>query len=142
MSTDPSEEINNLELMVRFIQDLDKYRPYWRGNLDKLRKYGAKIAIGTDSSLPGSYPGSSLYTEFKLLSGYGMSNFELLSAATHLNSKLFLENPSFGTIETGKKANVLLLNENPLTLLSTIENPHTIISNGKIIKREIDQRSK
>ena len=138
---DQTKEINKLDLMVRFVEDLDKNRPYWRKNLGKLRKFGAKIAIGTDSSLPGSYPGSSLYNELRLLSNYGMSNFELLRGATHLNSHLFLDDPDFGSVEVGKQADLLLLNDNPLTNLSSVETPNTIIIKGKIIKREIGQLS-
>lgn len=141
LSTDQSEEINKLDLMVRFVEDLDKNRPYWRKNLGKLRKFGAKIAIGTDSSLPGSYPGSSLYNELRLLSNYGMSNFELLNGATNLNSHLFLDDPHFGSVEVGKQADLLLLNDNPITNLSSVETPNTIIIKGKIIKREIGQLS-
>ena len=94
------------------------------------------IVIGTDSTLPGTYPGSSYFQEIKLLSEYGLSNWEILAGATSYNAQLFLKEPDFGTIEKGKRADILLLSENPLIHLETIENPEKIIAGGKIIERK------
>jgi len=62
-----------------------------------------------------------------------MTNFEILTGSTYLSSKLFLENPDFGTVEKGKKANLLLINGNPLENLELVKTPETILLNGTII---------
>ena len=43
---------------------------------------------------------------------------------------------SMGTIEVGKKANLLLVDENPLLALSTLENPTYVFVKGRKLNRE------
>ncbi len=135
MSQRRDEQINEIDLMRRIGEDIRKSRPFWSENIAKLRKYGARIVVGTDSTLPGTYPGSSYFQEIQLLNEYGLSNLEILRGATSYNAQLFLKAPDFGTIEEGKRADILLLSANPLLYLETIENPEKIIAGGRIIER-------
>lgn len=125
--------IKNKPIMNAFFNDVTSKSPYWLDNFKLLHSRNVTILVGTDSSLPGTYAGSTLLQEIDALKEYGMTNFEILSGATYLPSKLFLKNPDFGIVEKGKKANLLLINGNPLKNLELVKTPETILMNGNII---------
>ena len=93
-----------------------------------LHELGAPILAGTDcNSLEGFVPfapeyGKSLHHELKLLVEVGLSNLEALRAATVLPARYF-RLPDRGSIEPGKRADLVLLSQNPLT---DIENTKSI----------------
>ncbi len=126
-------DVKNQKVMGAFFSDVTDKSPFWLDNFKLLKDKNVPMIIGTDSSLPGTYAGSTYFQEIDALKEFGLSNFEILTGATYLASKLFLDNPNFGIVEEGKKANLLLINGNPLENLTLIKTPKTIIKNGKII---------
>lgn len=128
-------DIKNQPVMSKFFNDVTKKSKYLLDNFKLLHDRNVTILVGTDSSLPGTYAGSTLLQEMDALKQYGMTNFEILTGATYLSSKLFLKNPDFGSVEKGKKANLLLINGNPLKNLEFVKTPETIFMNGIIILR-------
>jgi imidazolonepropionase-like amidohydrolase len=92
----------------------------WRlGLLSKLtaafRQAGARMMAGTDAPIPGVVPGFSLHDELKLLVAAGLTPYEALRTAT-ANVAEFLGQPDeFGTVTVGSRADLLLLDANPLT---------------------------
>lgn len=130
------EDFNSAPVLKDFAKDVRNNKKYWKENFRKLHKAGVSILVGTDSSLPGTYTGSTYFQEIKTLKLYGMSNYEILTGATFQNAKLLEEDPSFGIIKVGARADLLLLNDNPLVNLNTIENPAMIIANGLVVNRK------
>ena len=121
--------------MYGFFTDVHSHSKYMIPNFKLLKERGITIIVGTDSSLPGTYAGATFIQEIFELSKNGISNFDILSGATYLSSKLFLDNPDFGTVEIGKTANLLLLDRNPLITLETLKTPNSIILKGQLIRR-------
>lgn len=135
---DPVTKWNGLDIkkqpiMNAFFNDVTNKSPFLLDNFKLLHERNVPILMGTDSSLPGTYAGSTYLQEIDALKEYGLSNFEILTGATYLSSKLFLKNPDFGIVEEGKKANLLLINGNPLENLELIKTPETILMNRTII---------
>ncbi|WP_291101339.1 MULTISPECIES: amidohydrolase family protein [unclassified Flavobacterium] len=126
-------DIKNQPVMSAFFNDVTNKSPYWLDNFKLLHNRNVTIVLGTDSLLPGTYAGSTFLQEIDVLKEYGMTNFEILTGSTYLSSKLFLQNPDFGSVEVGKKANLLLINGNPLVNLKLVKTPETILMNGTII---------
>lgn len=126
-------DVESQEVMNAFFDDVTNKSPFLYDNFKLLQERNVSIIIGTDSSLPGTYAGSTFLQEIDALKAYGLSNFEILTGATYLPSKLFLKNPDFGIIEEGKKANLLLINGNPLENIELVKTPETILMNGNII---------
>jgi len=86
----------------------------------KLFLSGCPLLIGTDANVIGTYVGYSTLREIELFNKCGIPNFETLKSATIVAATaLGLEN-EIGTIEKGKKANLILLNENPLENIKSI----------------------
>jgi len=79
-----------------------------------LHKAGVSLLAGTDSSVPLVVPGFALLDELIYLAKLGLSPYEALKTSTY-NPALYLgELDEFGTIEKGKRADLVLLEENPL----------------------------
>ncbi len=126
-------DVKGQKAMKGFFDDVTDKSPFLLDNFKLLWERNVQMVLGTDSALPGTYAGSTYLQEIDALKTYGLSNFEILTGATYLPSKLFLDDPDFGIVEVGKKANLLLINGNPLENITLIKSPETILMNGKII---------
>lgn len=127
--------VKDQEVMNLFFKDVSSKSSYLRKNFEMLAERGVPVIVGTDSSLPGTYAGSTYIQEIEALKSFGLSNYQILKGATYLPSRLFLESPDFGYVAEGMKANLLLLEGNPLVDLSVLKEPVLIIKEGLIIDR-------
>jgi hypothetical protein len=79
-----------------------------------LHENGVKFVLGTDSDNPYLVPGSSLLDELDYLIEAGFSPYEALQAGTRNAAEAMGVLDEFGTIKPGKRADLLLLDSNPL----------------------------
>lgn len=104
-------------------------------------KKGGKLLIGTDALIPSNVPGFSLHEELEQLVNIGLSPFEALKVSTTNTHEFLGELEIAGTIESGKKANLVLLDENPLERISNTKRIIGVMTHNQwISKKEIDQR--
>lgn len=129
------KDVHSQEVMNAFFEDVSNQLPFLKSNFQRLHKKGVPILLGTDSNLPGTYAGATYFQEIDVLKSYGMSNFEILSGATYLNAKAFLDDPQFGLVSEGKKADLLLLDGNPLVDIDFVKKPDLIFKSGRIINK-------
>ncbi len=99
-----------------------------------LSKRGVKILVGTDANLSIKVPGFSLHDELKALHKIGMSNSDVLRAAT-LTPAEWLGIKS-GKIEKNYTANLVILEKNPLNNIENTRSINQVILNGRILDRE------
>lgn len=97
-----------------------------------MNRAGVRILTGTDAPLRNSPPGFGLHEELVLLSRGGMSNFEVLRAATWEPARYF-GNDSLGTVEVGKFADLVLLDANPLDDIRNTRRIAAVMANGRFI---------
>lgn len=84
------------------------------GNLKALHGAGVKVALGTDSgALPARIPGWAEHHELELMVEAGLTPLEAISVATG-GSAALLGSRDRGTIEKGKRADLLVIDGNPL----------------------------
>lgn len=102
----------------------------------KLHEAGVTIICGTDAGIGVTLPGFSIHNELAFYKEAGLSNYEVLKTATVNASQTHSIMNQLGTIEEGKIANLLLVDENPLVKLSTLENPTCVFVNGRKLNRE------
>tara|TARA_B100001245_G_scaffold223999_1_gene197425 strand:+ start:108 stop:1502 length:1395 start_codon:yes stop_codon:yes gene_type:complete len=126
------KQILKTEVLGKFSETLVQRQPTWKSSIEQLREAEIPFTIGTDSPLPGSYPGSSFHEEMRHLVKLGYSTYQVLKAATSDGAKLFLSNPDFGIIEPQKKSNLLLLNKNPLKDIANTQDIHCIIKGDQL----------
>jgi imidazolonepropionase-like amidohydrolase len=95
----------------------------------------ALILAGTDTPNPLLAPGFSLHDELRNLHEAGLTTFEVLQTTT-TNPAVFLGLLSeSGTVRTGKRADLLLVDDNPLQNLETLRTPVGVMLGGKWLSR-------
>ncbi|GAB2623848.1 amidohydrolase family protein [Emticicia sediminis] len=92
---------------------------------------GIPIVAGTDAGVSGVVSGFALHDELELLVQAGLSTQEALNAATVLPAQWLGIDKQIGTVETGKLADLLLLDENPLTDIKNTRKIAGVFVNGK-----------
>lgn len=96
---------------------------------------GVKIMAGTDANLTPTVPGFSLHDELGSLHNAGMSNAQVLQAATKVPATYLKSNS--GKIAAGYEANLVLLDNNPLEDISNTKSINTVINKGQVFDRAL-----
>ena len=96
---------------------------------------GALLLAGTDTPNPLMVPGFSLHEELRNLHAAGLSNFQVLRTATANPADFLKLTNESGTIAAGKRADMVLVQGNPLDNLDTLRTPVGIMLSGKWISR-------
>jgi len=101
----------------------------------ELSQKGVKILVGTDTNVPPMVPGFSLHKELESLQRQGMTNAQVLQAATAYPSEFM--NSNAGKIMEGYEANLVLLDKNPLIDIRHTKAINMVFSNGKMYDRNL-----
>ncbi|MBT8320170.1 MAG: amidohydrolase family protein, partial [Eudoraea sp.] len=104
--------------------------------ISRLHEAGVPIICGTDAGIGVTTPGFSIHKELAFFKEAGLSNYEVLKTATVNASQTHAIMNGLGTIEAGKIANLLLVEENPLIELSSLENPTYVFVKGRKLNRK------
>lgn len=97
---------------------------------------GVKLALGTDARNRPTMPGYSLHQELELMVESGLTPYEALQMATK-NAADFLEiSKESGTIEQGKRADLVLVSKNPLEDIHNAAQIDGLVLNGKWLPKE------
>lgn len=103
-------------------------------NLKILSDAGVIIATGTDAGNIGTLHASSYVSELQAMQKSGMSNWQILTASTINGAKILDKQSEFGTVSIGKKANLIMLDANPVESIENITKINLIINNGVVLK--------
>jgi imidazolonepropionase-like amidohydrolase len=113
-----------------------KYVDY-RNKLTKaIHDAGGKIMAGSDSPEWLLLYGFTLHTEMKNLAEAGLSNYAALEAATKNPAQFFGTIDKTGTIEKGKRADLVLLEANPLENITNTERRAGVMLKGHWFTRD------
>lgn len=94
-----------------------------------LHDAGVPLVAGTDAGIFTNIPGSSMTREMELFVKAGLTPYEALGAATRVAADV-LGFEKTGIIATGYRANMILLDDNPLENISALENPSAVMVRG------------
>jgi imidazolonepropionase-like amidohydrolase len=98
-----------------------------------MHRAGVEIMAGSDFSDWALVPGVDLHNELALLVEAGFTPMEALQSATMKPAKFLGKFDSLGTIETGKIADLVLLDADPLENISHTRKIHSVIVGGKLV---------
>ena len=101
----------------------------------RMYRAGVGILAGTDASWYYCPPGFSLHDELALLVEAGLPPMAALQASTSNAARFMGQLDSRGTIETGKIADLVLLERNPLADIHNTQSIRAIVLNGKLMPR-------
>jgi|SRR6185437_10370599 len=100
-----------------------------------MHRAGVKMLAATDSVVWYVVPGFSLHDELELFVKAGLTPMEALQTATR-NPAIYLGlSDMVGTVEMGKKADLVLLEANPLENISNTKRINAVVVNGKLFPR-------
>ncbi|HUG99389.1 MAG TPA: amidohydrolase family protein [Gammaproteobacteria bacterium] len=88
------------------------------------------LLLGTDSGIDIVAPGSSLHEELLEFRRAGLSPYSALAAATVVAAEFLGEVDEFGAVREGLRADLLLLEQNPLEDVRASSDPVGIMVNG------------
>ncbi len=113
----------------------DRYVSWIESMLPRLLAKGVPIMAGTDAPIGYLTPGIGLHEELAMLVDAGLAPLEALGAATYAPAAFFGKTDSMGTIGTGMKADLVLLDANPLENIRNTTAIRAVFKNGKYLDR-------
>jgi imidazolonepropionase-like amidohydrolase len=96
----------------------------------RAKAMGVTVAFGTDA---GVFEHGSNGGEFALLVKAGMTSTEALASATTVAAKALGMENDIGRIAVGYSADMVAVNENPITNIRTLEKPEWVMVRGRIV---------
>jgi imidazolonepropionase-like amidohydrolase len=126
----PPEKIPYLLAQYRIMQKLTL----------ALHQAGVPLLVGTDPFVPCVIPGFSIRDELEQMHAAGLTNYVVLQAAT-INAARFLGvQNEVGTVSLGKRADLLLLNANPLDDIDNTFQQEGVMLRGQWFVKDALQR--
>lgn len=102
-------------------------------NFNKAYKRGVKMAFGTDA---GVYPHGENAREFGYMVEGGMPAIEALLCAMQINADILGYGDKIGSVEAGKLADLVAVNEDPTKNIKTMEKVTFVMKDGVVYKNE------
>jgi imidazolonepropionase-like amidohydrolase len=105
-----------------------------------LYKGGAHLLLGTDTVKPGTLPGFSLHDELAYFVAAGMTPYNAIRSGTSEAAKFLRQQNEFGLVATGLRADLLLVEANPLEDVNNISRLAGVMVNGQWLSKKEIQR--
>jgi imidazolonepropionase-like amidohydrolase len=122
------EHLNNIGYLPIAAPQIRKAMNQLIGIIGALHRAGVPIVAGTDVTIPGH----SLHRELELYVKAGFTPMEAIQSATIVPARVMKLDKETGTIEAGKRADLIIVDLNPLESISNIRRVSTVVANGRM----------
>jgi dihydroorotase-like cyclic amidohydrolase len=122
----------------KIIKGQESYLPVFQRKthmLKKLNDAGALLLLGSDPGSLFQLHGFNMYEEMLHWANAGLSNYDILKAATINPATFFNQEKEWGTVEKGKIADLILLDKNPMEDIRNMQTLELTIIKGKVFKK-------
>jgi imidazolonepropionase-like amidohydrolase len=103
-------------------------------NISMLHRTGVPIVLGTDTGNPFVFPGYSVHKELELLVAAGLPPASALQAGTIRVAEMLGRAEEFGTLEEGKRADILILGADPLVDVRNSRSIEVVVLRGRVVR--------
>ncbi len=104
-------------------------------NVKKLFDAGVLLATGTDAPYPGVFQGEGLHHELELMVDAGLTPLQAIRAATYDAARVMKAEADWGSLQAGRRANMVIVNGKPAEHVSDTQKIETVILDGKVLDR-------
>ena len=94
---------------------------------------GGHLIPGANTN-PSRVPGENLHHEIAVFREAGITPMQIIQGATKWSAEMLLLGDTIGTVEAGKLADIIILNEDPLRDIANLRAIDTVMMNGKIVE--------
>ena len=116
LNTDPTVALDSLEKEEATVR--------------RILRAGGTVLCGTDSPLDN--PALALHFNLRSQVHFGLAPYEALQTATRLPAKVFGVENDLGTLESGKLADLVLIDGDPLLNINDLANVVSTMKNGRL----------
>lgn len=135
-----AEAVRNLQGNPEYTAELGaSYRDLRFWLIRSLYEGGVSLLLGSDAPQIGNVPGFSTLRELELMTAAGLPNFEALATGTR-NVGQYLGEADVGTIAVGHRADLLLLDADPLEDVSNVRRQSGVMAYGRWLPQEEIER--
>jgi len=106
-----------------------------QANLKRLYENGVLVAAGTDFPYPGVFMGEGLHRELELMVEAGLTPLQAIRTATRNAAEFIGDGEEWGTLEPGKRADLLIVDGNPAERIGDTRRIETVIQRGVVLDR-------
>ena len=101
-----------------------------------MKRGGVQFVIGTDSGGAWRIPGRSLHEGLEETVKAGLTPLEAITAATSSSARLLRKDKEVGSLQTGKLADLLVLDADPSQQIANTQRIHAVVVNGRLLDRK------
>ncbi|MFL2547336.1 MAG: amidohydrolase family protein [Candidatus Rariloculaceae bacterium] len=94
---------------------------------------GGHLIPGSDSN-PVKVPGTNLFHEMMIFAEGGVTPMQIIQGATKWSAEILEKDHELGTIEAGKIADIIIVNEDPLRDIENLRNLDSVIFDGRQVE--------
>ncbi|HWN18992.1 MAG TPA: amidohydrolase family protein [Gemmatimonadales bacterium] len=114
-------------------QEFDRVQAVWPKQLGLIRRLhqgGVLLTVGSDLASPWVIPGVAFHQELELLESAGVSRGDVLRMATRNGAQALGIAGDVGTVEVGKRADLVVLEADPLAKLANTRRIRHVVLGG------------
>jgi imidazolonepropionase-like amidohydrolase len=126
------ERLRGVEISFRRLEAVGVRGAVMAENLRRVQAAGGTIATATDAGNPLTLHGVSIFDEMEAMQAAGLAAADIVVMSTRNGARAMAREKDFGTLETGKLADLLVLSQDPLASASAFRSRTHVMRGGRL----------